>query len=69
MHIIIYFPENLKKNLGFTSKLRLGRVTLNAGIFYFGLTRIENFSCKIENCDQRRVQQCEGSECYLVLSL
>ena len=34
-----YFdPENLKKkNLGYTSKFRQGRVTLNTGIFLFGL--------------------------------
>ena len=33
----IFFPENLKKILAFTSKFRLGRVTLNTGIFLFGL--------------------------------
>ena len=36
-HEIICFSENLKKILGFTSKLRQGRVTLNTGIFLFGL--------------------------------
>ena len=34
MHKIIYFPENLKFFLGFTGKLRLGRVTHNTGIFF-----------------------------------
>ena len=34
MHKIIVFPENLKKKLGFTSKFRKGRVTLNTGIFF-----------------------------------
>ena len=34
MHKIICFSENLKKNLGFTSKFRYDRVTLNAGIVY-----------------------------------
>ena len=33
MHRIIFFTENLKKVLGFTSKFRYGRVTLNTGIF------------------------------------
>ena len=28
------FPENLKQILGFTSKFRYGRVTLNTAIFY-----------------------------------
>ena len=37
MHKIIFFPENLKKILGFTSKFRLDRVTLNTGIYLFGL--------------------------------
>ena len=37
MHKIIFFPENLKKILGFTSKFRLGPVNLNTGIFLFGL--------------------------------
>ena len=36
MHKIIYFPENLKQISMF--HFRLGRVTLNTGIFYFGLT-------------------------------
>ena len=30
-------PENLKKILGFTSKIRLSLLTLNTGIFLFGL--------------------------------
>ena len=34
---IIFFPENLKKILGFTSKFSKGRVTLNTGILLFGL--------------------------------
>ena len=66
MHKVIYFPENLEINLGFASKFRLGRVTLNADIFYFGLRSIEKFSCKIENCDQRQVQQCERSSALSV---
>ena len=37
MHKIIFFPENLKKILGFTCKFRKSWVTLNAGIFLFGL--------------------------------
>ena len=32
--------KNLKKILGFTSKFREGLVTLNTGIFYFGLNNI-----------------------------
>ena len=41
MHKIIFFPENLKKILGFTSKFfRYGRVNLNTGIFLFGLNHI-----------------------------
>ena len=35
-HKIIFFPKNLKKIIGFTSKSRLGRVTLNTGIFFIG---------------------------------
>ena len=35
MHKIILFPENLKKNLGFTSKFRYGQVTLNTGVFFY----------------------------------
>ena len=38
MHKIVFFPENLKKNIGFNSTFKKGRVTLNAGIFLFGLT-------------------------------
>ena len=34
MHKIIFFSENLKKNLGFTSKFRQSQVTLNTGIFF-----------------------------------
>ena len=34
MHKIIFFPENLKQILGFTSKFRYGQVTLNTGIFF-----------------------------------
>ena len=34
MHKILFFPENLIKILGFTSKCRWGRVTLNTGVFY-----------------------------------
>ena len=40
MHKIIFFPENLKKILGFTSKFRQGRVTLNAGVFYLALPKL-----------------------------
>ena len=35
MHKKIFFSENLKKILGFTSKFRWGWVTLNTGIFFF----------------------------------
>ena len=35
MQKLIFFPENLKKILGFTSKFRLGPVTLNTGIFFY----------------------------------
>ena len=45
MHKIIFFPENLKKFLGFTSKFRQGQVTLNTGIFSFGL--IKGLHCTI----------------------
>ena len=34
MHKIIFFPENLKKFLGFSSKFRKVQVTLNTGIFF-----------------------------------
>ena len=34
---LYFFPENLKKILGFTSKFRYGLVTLNTGVFLFGL--------------------------------
>ena len=37
MHKIKFFPESMKKSLGFTSK-RKGRVTLNTSTFLFGLT-------------------------------
>ena len=37
MQKIIYFPENLKKILGFTTRVR---VTLNTGTFYFGPIKI-----------------------------
>ena len=51
MHKIMFFPENLKKILGFTSKFRQGWVTLNAGIFYFALAEEKNNTkqgyCKI----------------------
>ena len=38
MHTIIFFPENLKKILGFISKFRYGRVTLNTCIVLFSFT-------------------------------
>ena len=38
MHEVIFFPEKLKKNLGFTSEFRYVQVTLNTGIFLFGIT-------------------------------
>ena len=38
MHKKKNFPENLIK-LGFTGKFRWGRVTLNTGIFLFGLSK------------------------------
>ena len=34
---LYFFPENLKIFLGFTSKFRQGRVTLNTGFFLFDL--------------------------------
>ena len=37
MHKIIFFPENLKKILGFNSKLMYGQVTLNLSIFLLDL--------------------------------
>ena len=40
MHKIIFFPENLKKILGVTSKFRYGWVTLNTGIFYLALDKV-----------------------------
>ena len=43
--------ENLKKILGFTSKFRLGRVSLNTGIILFGLSQ--------------KVQGCGNSRAYL----
>ena len=41
MHKIIFFSENLKKILGFTSKFRQGRVTLHSKhrFFLFGLSQ------------------------------
>ena len=45
MHKILFFPEKLKKILGFTSKFRLGRVTLNTDIFLFGLNSEDKMSC------------------------
>ena len=38
MHEIFFFPENLIKILGFTSKFWYGRVTLNTGISYLALS-------------------------------
>ena len=38
MHKIIFFPGYLKKVLGFTSKFRLGGVTLNTGIFFLAFS-------------------------------
>ena len=37
MHKIIFFAENLKQILGFTSNFRYGQATLNKGIFYLAL--------------------------------
>ena len=34
MHKIIFLQENLKKIVSFTSKFRLGWVTLNTDLFY-----------------------------------
>ena len=34
------FSTKPEKNLGFSSKFRQGRVTLNKGIFLFGLTNV-----------------------------
>ena len=44
MHKMMYFyPENLKKNLGFASIFRLGKVTLNSRYFFlFGLTQVKH---------------------------
>ena len=42
MHEIIFVPENLIKILGFTSKFRYGRVTLNTGIFLLVLPHYNN---------------------------
>ena len=44
MHKIIFFPENLNKILGFTSKFRYGGDTLNTGILIFGPIQIMNYS-------------------------
>ena len=33
--LYFFFPENMKKILGFTSKFRSSQVTQNTGIFYF----------------------------------
>ena len=41
--IIIFFPENLKKNLGLTSKFMLGGVTLITGIFLSSLFSLKVF--------------------------
>ena len=34
MHKIIFFPENMKKILGFTSKFMKDRATLDTGILF-----------------------------------
>ena len=54
MHKIIYFSENLKKFLGFTSKFRLGQVTLNTGIFVF--CPILTFDVRCIYCDNLQEQ-------------
>ena len=38
----IFFPDNLKIFLGFTSKFRYGRVTLNTAVFYLASTELED---------------------------
>ena len=47
MHKIIFFPENQKKNLCFTSKFRWGRATLNTGIFFYLNCLYNSFTCSI----------------------
>ena len=55
MHKIIFSPESLKKILGFSSKFRYGRVTLNSKYRYFfswpnhanGLSKVQNKHNKI----------------------
>ena len=37
--IIYIFPENLKKNLGFTRKFMYSWVTTNTGLVLFGLVK------------------------------
>ena len=36
---MFFFQENLKKNLGFTSKFMKGWVTLNTGIFIWPILK------------------------------
>ena len=44
MHKIIFFPENLKKILGFTSKFRKGPFSLNTGIFFIWPYQLDQVS-------------------------
>ena len=41
MHKIIFIYRKTEKKLGFSSKFRYGRVTLNTGIFYLALAENE----------------------------
>ena len=65
MHKIKYFQKILGKNLGITSKFRCGQVTLNTGIFYFGLRELVMLkpTCSatkarlyLENLDENKMQ-------------
>ena len=58
MHLIIFFPENLKKNLGFTGEFSKGRVTLNTGICYLALLALINISKDLSLYNEIRMVHC-----------
>ena len=71
MHKIIFFPENLKKILGFTCKFRQVQVTLNTGIFLFGLINnlIENMKRKVFEILEHLPQVISKSYMYEALTI
>ena len=49
MHKIIYFSRKSEKVLDFTSKFRLGLVTLNTDIFYLALPGVSRSVSSLQN--------------------